>query len=111
MSTAAALAAEQLYRVVDFCAARVWNGNMESEIDECSLAPLSFGYGLTALRYDGMKRRLCGAAAGSTKILLAAPVSAGVQGNFAKAGLKVGYQLLKFVGRVQKKKFVGEVSS
>ena len=31
--------------------------------------------------------------------------------NFAKAGLKVGYQLLKFVGRVQKKKFVGEVSS
>jgi len=55
MSTAAALAAEQLYRVVDFCAARVWNGNMESEIDGCSLAPLSFGYGLTALRYDGMK--------------------------------------------------------
>jgi len=83
MSTAAALAAEQLYRVVDFCAARDWNANMESEIDECSLAPLSFGYGLTALRYDGMKGRLCGAAAGSTKILLAAPVSA--SGKFCKS--------------------------
>lgn len=83
---------------------------MESEIDEWALFS-SFElwrYGLTALRYDdGVKGRLC-----VVVVQLEAPrcrwlllyVSASRKICKRKAGLKVGYQLLKFVGKVSQKK-------
>ena len=91
---------------------------MESAIDEWALFS-SFelwGYGLTAQRNDGVKGRLC-----VVVVQQEAPrccwlllyVSASRKICKRKAGLKVGYQRLKFVGKVSQKskRVVGKLSS